>query len=109
MGALGSVVCGMLYTIVPFVLWREAQEHVSMDTDNTEHTRALLRLTPKTANYIPASSAQAHWALHSLSPGALDRCELGGRVFRLDSCSCFAAVFCKLDLESMHSLAALSP
>ncbi|WP_243430189.1 hypothetical protein [Alcaligenes sp. SORT26] len=67
MGALGSVVCGMLYTIVPFLLWREAQEHVSMDTDNTEHTRALLRLIPKTANYIPASTARVHWALHSLS------------------------------------------
>lgn len=66
MGALGSVVCGMLYTIVPFLLWREAQEHVSMDTDNTEHTRALLRLIPKTANYIPASTARAHWALHNL-------------------------------------------
>lgn len=67
MGALGSVVCGMLYTIVPFLLWREAQEHVSMDTENTEHTRALLQLIPKTAHYIPASTARAHWALHSLS------------------------------------------
>ncbi|MGO3746743.1 MAG: hypothetical protein ACTJG9_15270, partial [Alcaligenes aquatilis] len=47
--------------------WREAQKHVSMDTDNTEHTRTLLRFIPKTANYIPASTARAHWALHSLS------------------------------------------
>lgn len=67
MGTLGSVVCGMLYTIVPFLLWREAQEHVSMDTDNTEHTRALLRLIPKTAQYIPTFTGRAHWALHSLS------------------------------------------
>lgn len=67
MGALGSVVCGMLYTIVPFLLWREAQEHVSMDADNTEHTRALLRLIPKTAHYMPTITARAHWALHSLS------------------------------------------
>ncbi len=67
MGALGSVVCGMLYTIVPFLLWREAQEQVSVDADNPEHTRALLRLIPKTAHYIPASIARAHWALHSLS------------------------------------------
>lgn len=67
MGTLGSVVCGMLYTIVPFLLWREAQEHVNMDAGNTEYMRALLRLIPKTANYIPASTARAHWALHSLS------------------------------------------
>ena len=67
MGTLGSVVCGMLYTIVPFLLWREAQEKVSVDAGNPEHTRALLRLIPKTAQYIPASIARGHWALHSLS------------------------------------------
>lgn len=67
MGSLGSVVCGMLYTIVPFLLWREAQEQVPLDTERTEQTRALLQLIPKTAQYIPAAMTRCHWALHSIS------------------------------------------
>ena len=66
-GALGSVVIGMLYTIVPFLLWREAQQAVPFNVEEPERTREMLRLIPKTGQYIPVRTARLHWVVHSAS------------------------------------------
>lgn len=76
-GTLGSLVTGMLYTIVPFLLWREAQQAVPVDLAHPERTRGLLRLIPKTGHYIPAATARLHWALHSASIMACALAALG--------------------------------
>lgn len=81
MGALGSAVSGMLYIIVPFLLWREAQQAVPFDADKPEQTRELLRLVPKTGHYMPQSAARRHWVLHSAAVLVWALAALGGRVF----------------------------
>lgn len=76
-GALGSVVIGMLYTIVPFLLWREAQQAVTFNVDEPERTREMLRLIPKTGQYMPARIARLHWVVHSASVPACAGAALG--------------------------------
>ncbi len=76
-GALGSVVIGMLYTIVPFLLWREAQQAVPFNVEEPERTREMLRLIPKTGQYIPVRTARLHWVVHSVSVLACAGATLG--------------------------------
>lgn len=76
-GALGSVVVGMLYTIVPFLLWRQAQQTVPFNVDEPERTREMLRLIPKTGQYMPARTARLHWIIHNASVLACAGAALG--------------------------------
>src|SRR3546814_9941769 len=66
-GALWSAVNGMLYKIVPFLLWKNAQDAMVIPDENPAQARAYLRVMPKIADYIPEAHATGQFALHTLS------------------------------------------
>lgn len=65
-GGLGSIVHGMLYKIVPFLLWKHAQDAVVVPAHNPAHAKVYLKVLPKMATYIPERPAQWHWAVYLL-------------------------------------------
>lgn len=65
-GGLGSVVHGMLYKIVPFLLWKHAQDAIVIPDRDPAQVRVYLKVLPKMAAYIPERPAQAHWAIYVL-------------------------------------------
>lgn len=67
MGGLGSAVNGMLYKIVPFLLWKHAQDAMVIPDQDPRQARVYLKIMPKMASYIPDRPAQIQWALHTLA------------------------------------------
>lgn len=65
-GGLGSAVNGMLYKIVPFLLWKHAQDAMVIPDKDPAQARIYLRIMPKMAAYIPEKPAQAQWAVQLL-------------------------------------------
>lgn len=65
-GGLGAIVHGMLYKIVPFLLWKHAQDAMVIPDRNPAQARVYLKILPKMAAYIPVRPAQWHWALYVL-------------------------------------------
>ncbi|MER1943490.1 MULTISPECIES: hypothetical protein [unclassified Castellaniella] len=65
-GGLGSVVQGMLYKIMPFLLWKHAQDARVIPSHNPALARVYLKILPKMASYIPANPARWQWGLHVL-------------------------------------------
>ncbi|CAM5789430.1 hypothetical protein [Castellaniella caeni] len=65
-GGLGAVVHGMLYKIVPFLLWKHAQDAIIIPDRDPAQVRVYLKVLPKMAEYIPVRAAQAHWACYTL-------------------------------------------
>ncbi|CAM5219050.1 Permease OS=Castellaniella defragrans OX=75697 GN=HNR28_003561 PE=4 SV=1 [Castellaniella defragrans] len=63
-GVLGSAINGMLYKIVPFLLWKHAQDALVVPDDNPAQVRLFLKVLPKMVRYIPARRARAQWAAH---------------------------------------------
>ncbi|MFA7436945.1 hypothetical protein [Castellaniella sp.] len=63
-GVLGSAVNGMLYKIVPFLLWKHAQDSISGPGRDPAMARVYLKVLPKMATYISETAAQAQWAAH---------------------------------------------
>lgn len=66
-GGLGSIVHGMLYKIVPFLLWKHAQDAMVIPDRDPARARVYLKVMPKMAAYIPERGARWHWALHVLA------------------------------------------
>jgi hypothetical protein len=65
-GGLGSVVNGMLYKIVPFLLWKHAQDAMIVPDHEPVRARVYLKILPKMAAYIPDRAAFVQWAAHVL-------------------------------------------
>ncbi|MBV2181576.1 MAG: hypothetical protein KUL86_10140 [Castellaniella sp.] len=65
-GGLGSVVHGMLYKIVPFLLWKHAQDAIVIPDRDPAQVRVYLKVLPKMAAYIPERPAQTHWVIYVL-------------------------------------------
>ncbi|MGB6241766.1 MAG: hypothetical protein WBF69_04715 [Castellaniella sp.] len=65
-GGLGSIVHGMLYKIVPFLLWKHAQDARVIPDHDPAQARIYLKILPKMAAYIPAAAGQWHVALYAL-------------------------------------------
>lgn len=64
LGVLGSAVNGMLYKILPFLLWKHAQDAMPAPSGNPALLRHYVRQLPRTADYIPQRPATIQWALH---------------------------------------------
>jgi len=69
-GALWSAVNGMLYKIVPFLLWKHAQDHMVIPDHDPAQARAYLRVMPKMAAYIPEGRAYGQFIAHALTVAA---------------------------------------
>lgn len=67
MGGLGSAINGMLYKIVPFLLWKHAQDAMVIPDIDPRQARVYLKVMPKMAAYIPTKPGQIQWALHTIS------------------------------------------
>jgi hypothetical protein len=65
-GGLGAIVHGMLYKIVPFLLWKHAQDAMVIPSRDPGQARVYLKVLPKMAAYIPERLARWHWALYVL-------------------------------------------
>ncbi|WP_322998685.1 hypothetical protein [Castellaniella sp.] len=65
-GGLGAIIHGMLYKIVPFLLWKHAQDAMVIPARDPGQARVYLKVLPKMAAYIPERPAQWHWALYVL-------------------------------------------
>lgn len=65
-GGLGAIVHGMLYKIVPFLLWKHAQDARVIPDHDPAQARIYLKVLPKMATYIPARAGQWHFALYVL-------------------------------------------
>ncbi len=63
-GVLGSVVNGMLYKIVPFLLWKHAQDAMIVPDRDPGQARIYLKILPKMAAYIDERAARLQWAAH---------------------------------------------
>ncbi len=63
-GVLGSVVNGMLYKIVPFLLWKHAQDAMIVPDRDPAQARVYLKVLPKMAAYIGERPARWQWAAH---------------------------------------------
>lgn len=63
-GVLGSAVNGMLYKIVPFLLWKHAQDAIVIPDDDPARVRAYLKVLPKMTAYLPTRRAQGQWLAH---------------------------------------------
>lgn len=63
-GVFGSAIHAMLYKIVPFLLWKHAQDAFSLSEASPALVRACLKLLPKMVHYIPARQARAQWAVY---------------------------------------------
>ncbi|TAN29926.1 MAG: hypothetical protein EPN31_05480 [Castellaniella sp.] len=63
-GVFGSAIQGMLYKIVPFLLWKHAQEALEIPGSDPARIRACLKRLPKMVQYIPAGRARAQWVAH---------------------------------------------
>ncbi|MFA5662439.1 hypothetical protein [Castellaniella sp.] len=63
-GVLGSAVNGMLYKIVPFLLWKHAQDSISGPNRDPAMARVYLKVLPKMATYIGETAARTQWAAH---------------------------------------------
>uniref|UniRef100_UPI00333FC12B hypothetical protein n=1 Tax=Castellaniella defragrans TaxID=75697 RepID=UPI00333FC12B len=70
MGVLWSAVNGMLYKIVPFLLWKHAQDRMVIPSDHPAQARVYLRVMPKMAAYIPESRAYGQLIVHALAVAA---------------------------------------
>lgn len=66
-GALWSVVNGMLYKIVPFLLWKHAQDHMVIPDHDPAQARAYLKVMPKMAAYMPERRALGQFVVHTLT------------------------------------------
>ncbi len=69
-GALWSAVNGMLYKIVPFLLWKHAQDRMVIPDHDPAQARAYLRVMPKMAAYVPEGRAYGQFAVHVLAVAA---------------------------------------
>lgn len=63
-GVFGSAVQGMLYKIIPFLLWKHAQDALEVPGSDPARIRACVKRLPKMVQYIPAGRARAQWAAH---------------------------------------------
>src|SRR5690606_36042375 len=66
-GALWSAVNGMLYKIVPFLLWKHAQDRMVIPDHDPAQARAYLKVMPKMAAYMPERRALGQFVVHTLS------------------------------------------
>ncbi|MBV6271561.1 hypothetical protein KVP09_01330 [Alcaligenaceae bacterium CGII-47] len=66
-GTLWSAVNGMLYKIVPFLLWKHAQDAMIIPDHDPAQARAYLRVMPKIAAYLPESRANGQFIVHALA------------------------------------------
>lgn len=66
-GTLWSVVNGMLYKIVPFLLWKHAQDAMIIPDHDPAQARAYLRVMPKIAAYLPETRANGQFVVHALA------------------------------------------
>ncbi|MER1966415.1 hypothetical protein [Castellaniella sp. GW247-6E4] len=69
-GALWSAVNGMLYKIMPFLLWKHAQDHMVIPDHDPAQVRAYLLVMPKMTAYIPESRALGQFVVHTLAVAA---------------------------------------
>ena len=63
-GVLGSIVNGMLYKIIPFLLWKHAQDALVIPDADPARFRLYAKLLPKMVRYVPPRHARAQWAVH---------------------------------------------
>jgi hypothetical protein len=77
-GVLGSAVNGMLYKILPFLLWKHAQDAISVPDDDPAFARACAKRLPRMASYIPDRRAKAQWAAHVAVIATWTLAALGG-------------------------------
>jgi hypothetical protein len=63
-GVFGSAIQGMLYKIIPFLLWKHAQDALEIPGSDPARIRACLKRLPKMVQYIPAGRARAQWVAH---------------------------------------------
>lgn len=66
-GVLWSAVNGMLYKIVPFLLWKHAQDAMVVPDHDPAQARAYLRVMPKIAAYVPESRANGQFIVHAMA------------------------------------------
>lgn len=66
-GTLWSAVNGMLYKIVPFLLWKHAQDAMIIPEHDPAQARAYLRVMPKIAAYLPEWRANGQFVIHALA------------------------------------------
>lgn len=66
-GTLWSAINGMLYKIIPFLLWKHAQDAMVIPDHDPTQVRAYLRVMPKIAAYLPESRAHGQFAVHALA------------------------------------------
>jgi hypothetical protein len=64
-GVFGSAIQGMLYKIIPFLLWKHAQDALSMAEADPARIRACLKRLPKMGQYIPARRAQVQAGVYA--------------------------------------------
>ncbi len=69
-GVLWSAVNGMLYKIVPFLLWKHAQDRMVIPDHDPAQARAYLRVMPKMAAYMPERRALGQFVVHALAVAA---------------------------------------
>ncbi|HEX7387823.1 MAG TPA: hypothetical protein VF285_11210 [Castellaniella sp.] len=65
-GVLGSAVNGMLYKIIPFLLWTHAQAAIVLPPGQMALGRRIAKALPKMADYIPERHARMQWGAHVL-------------------------------------------
>lgn len=65
-GTLGGAVNGMLYKIIPFLLWKHAQDSISGPNRDPAMARIYLKVLPKMATYISEPAARTQWAAYSI-------------------------------------------
>lgn len=63
-GVLGSAVQGMLYKILPFLLWTHAQDALADLALAPDLVRRYRRTMPHMADYLVPNDARCQWALH---------------------------------------------
>lgn len=79
-GVFGSAIQGMLYKIIPFLLWKHAQDTLDMPGSDPARVRACLKRLPKMAQYIPAGRARIQWVVHVAVILSWTLASLGGTV-----------------------------
>lgn len=79
-GVFGSAIQGMLYKIIPFLLWKHAQDTLEIPGADPARIRACLKRLPKMAQYIPAGRARAQWVAHVAVTLSWTLAALGGTV-----------------------------
>ncbi|TAM85422.1 MAG: hypothetical protein EPN41_12075 [Candidimonas sp.] len=66
-GTLYSAVNGMLYKILPFLLWKHAQDALATPGRDLALARATLRTMPKIDAYLPEARANGQFIAHALA------------------------------------------